>query len=77
MVTVSFDPGFKRKFQRIRDNGAIRKQIRRIIENPLVGKPMRYSRKGTREVHVGSYRISYGYLQDEIIFLDIYHKNQQ
>ena len=40
---------------------------------------MRFARKGTREVYVGSFRLSYAYLKEEgkIIFLDLYHKDEQ
>nr|AAU82856.1 hypothetical protein GZ1D1_43 [uncultured archaeon GZfos1D1] len=40
---------------------------------------MKYARKGTRELYVGSFRLSYAYLKDEdkIIFLDLYHKDEQ
>ena len=59
----------KNKADRVR----IKKQIRKIIENPETGKPMRYARKGTREVYVGSFRLSYAYLKEEnkLIFLDL------
>ncbi len=61
------------------DQERIGKQIKKIIENPEIGKPMRYGRKGTREVYVGSFRLSYDYLkeQNKIIFLDLYHKDEQ
>jgi len=61
------------------DQDRIKKQIRKIIENPGIGKPMRYARKGTREIYIGSFRLSYAYLQEEnkLIFLDIYHKDEQ
>ena len=57
----------------------VNKQIRKIIENPGVGKPMRHARKGTREVYVGSFRLSYAYIRNEnkLIFLDLYHKDEQ
>ena len=57
----------------------IQKQIFRIIENPEIGKPMRYARKGTREVYLPPFRLSYCYIkeEDKIIFLDLYHKNKQ
>jgi len=57
----------------------IEKLIIKIIENPEIGKPMRYARKGTREVYLGSFRLSYAYdLSTEILtFLDIYHKDAQ
>jgi len=40
---------------------------------------MKYSRKGTRELYVKPYRISYSYIQHEskIIFLNLYHKDEQ
>lgn len=40
---------------------------------------MRNVRKGTREVYVKPYRLSYYFNKNEnlIIFLDFYHKNKQ
>ncbi len=66
----------------IKDNifkDRIIKLISKIIENPEIGKPMKYSRKGTREVYITPYRLSYVYIQEEnkLIFLDIYHKDKQ
>ncbi|MFH0961542.1 MAG: type II toxin-antitoxin system RelE/ParE family toxin [archaeon] len=57
----------------------IEKQILRILENPEVGKPMRYNRRGTREVRVGSFRLSYYYEKEVglLFFLDFYHKDWQ
>ena len=57
----------------------IKNQIKKILENPEIGKPMRYARKGTRELYTGSFRLSYAYLKNEnkIIFLDLYHKDEQ
>ena len=56
-----------------------KKQILKIITNPLCGKPMRNVRKGTREVRVKPYRLSYYYDNENnhIIFLDFYHKDKQ
>jgi len=47
--------------------------------NPELGKPMRYSRKGTREVYISPFRLSYFYLkeEDKLIILDLYHKDKQ
>jgi mRNA-degrading endonuclease RelE of RelBE toxin-antitoxin system len=57
----------------------IKKQIKKIIEQPEIGKPMRYARKGTREMYIGSYRLAYAYIKDQnkLIFLDLYHKDEQ
>lgn len=82
MVKVEFDSHFERKTRKIKNEEEklkVKKQIVKIIENPEIGKPMRYARKGTREVYTGSFRLSYAYLEKEnkLVFLDIYHKDEQ
>lgn len=55
------------------------KLIKKIIENPEIGKPLMYTRKGTREAYMAPFRLSYAYSKDEekIYLLDIYHKDEQ
>lgn len=82
MVTVAYDDKFERTIKKIKDRGLkekVKKQIRRIIENPEKGKPMRYTRKDTREVYIQPFRLSYAYLknEDKIVFLELYHKDEQ
>ena len=82
MVAVSYDSLFEKRFKKIKDEllkFKVKKQIIKIIENPEIGKPMRYSRKDTREVYVSPFRLSYMYIknEDKVIFLDLYHKDQQ
>ena len=82
MVRVKFDFNFEKKIKKIKnqaDKIKVKKQITRIIQDPEIGKPMRYSRKGTREVYVSPFRLSYFYIKEEnqIIFLDLYHKDNQ
>jgi len=82
MVIAVFDPPFEKLFSKIKDTALkerIIKQFIKIRENPEVGKPMRYGRKGTREVYVPPFRLSYLYILEEnkIIFLDLYHKDEQ
>ena len=57
----------------------IKKLIRKIIDVPEIGKPMRYFRKGTREVYVSPFRLSYEFdkEKDLLTFLNIYHKDEQ
>jgi len=40
---------------------------------------MKYSRKGTREVYIGHFRLSYLYLphENKIVFFELYHKDEQ
>jgi mRNA-degrading endonuclease RelE of RelBE toxin-antitoxin system len=52
MVTVSYHPSFEKQIRKIKNEGLkqrIKLQISKIIENPEIGKPMRFGRKGTRE----------------------------
>lgn len=79
--TVKYDKNFKKIFKKldksIKDRA--KKQIIKIIDDPKVGKPMRNVRKGTREVYVKPYRLSYYFDEEKdlIIFLDFYHKDKQ
>jgi len=82
MVNVLFDENFQRTISKIKDqevHKSIKNKIKKIIDNPEIGKPMRNVRKGTREVYSGSFRLSYVYHKekDTIEFLDFYHKDEQ
>jgi len=80
VVTVIFDPIFKKNFKKIRDSALkekIIKQISKIKENPEVGKPMMYDRKGTRELYIPPFRLSYKIEGDTVYILALYHKDLQ
>lgn len=81
MVNVKYDDNFEKIIRKLDGSLKIKvkKQIAKIIENPLVGKPMRNVRKGTREVYISPFRLSYYYseAEDLIYFLDFYHKDEQ
>ncbi|MEK6912919.1 MAG: type II toxin-antitoxin system RelE/ParE family toxin [Nanoarchaeota archaeon] len=82
MVRLRRDKAFEVKFKKIKDNllrERVKKQIEKIILNPEVGKPMMYGRKGTRELYLSPFRLSYLYLKSEdvITLLDLYHKDKQ
>jgi len=82
MVRIIFTEEFKKIFSTIKDNSLkeqIIKKIEKIKLSPEMGKPMRFNRKGTREVYVGSFRLSYSYNSSEgiLYLLDFYHKDKQ
>ena len=82
MLTIERKPYFIRKIKKIKHKKfkeQLISKIKKILENPEIGKPMKHSRKGTRELYVKPYRIAYAYLKKEkkIIFLEIYHKDEQ
>ncbi len=81
-LKVEYSNSFKKSFSKIKDKlfkEKIKKQVEKIIDNPLIGKPMRNERKGTREVYIKPFRLAYSYYENEliIIFLEIYHKDNQ
>ncbi len=80
MVGLTFEESFKKDFKRIKDEEIKRKiikQIEKIQENPEIGKPMRYGRKGTRELYISPFRLSYMIEGENIYILALYHKDQQ
>ena len=82
MVRVVFVKKFQELFYKIKDNSLkekIIKQIEKIKQNPEVGKPMRNVRKGTKELYIKPFRLSYLYIINEnmVYILDLYHKDKQ
>ena len=80
MVNVEFDSFFEKKVKKIKDSSLkekVKKQIAKIIQEPEIGKPMRFSQKGTREVYIKPFRLSYFYHKNTIVFLELYHKDEQ
>ena len=82
MVEVFFGDNFTKTLSQIKGQltkTRIRKQIQKLRNNPDAGKPMKYERKGTRELYIKPFRLSYVYLasEDRIILLDLYHKKKQ
>ena len=51
----------------------LKKQIKKIIENPEVGKPLKY-RKGERLLYIWPFRLIYSIKEEELILLKFEHK---
>jgi len=80
VVEVIFDPGFKKDFKKIKDKSIkekIIKQVSKIKGNPDIGKPVRFDRKGTRELYIPPWRLSYKFEGDAVYVLALYHKDLQ
>ena len=82
MVEVIFAPKFKHSFSKIKDKllrEKIIKQVSKIKTNPTIRKPMGNVRKGTRELYISPFRLSYAYhIPSETVYiLDLYHKKKQ
>jgi len=53
MLTVEHKSNFLKKICKIKDNSIkerVKNQIKKILEYPEIGKPMKCARKGTREL---------------------------
>ena len=80
MVEVIFDLNFKKDFKKIKDKSIkekIIKQVSKIKDNPEIGKPMRFDRKGTRELYISPWRLSYKFEENVVYILALYHKDEQ
>ena len=49
------------------------RQIDKILREPAIGKPLRYTLKNRRRVHVGSFVLIYEFRNGELRFLDFDH----
>jgi len=80
MLDIDYKKDFLKIISKIKNGtNKIKKQVEKILETPEIGKPMKYGRKGTREVYIALYRLAYAYMPSEnkLIFLKIYHKDEQ
>jgi len=82
MVTVAYSSHVEKTIRKIQDASLkerVKARIKRIINDPESGKPMRWCRKNTREVYIPPFRLSYCYdkKNDTLVFLALYHKDEQ
>lgn len=54
----------------------IENQIEKVLEDPAVGKPLRYSLRNLRRLHVGSFVLVYELQNGELRFLDFDHHDK-
>lgn len=60
----------KNLFAQIEDN------IFKILREPNIGKPLRYSLKNRRRVHIGSFVLVYEFHNGELRFIDFDHHDK-
>ena len=53
----------------------IKNQIRKILENPFIGKPLRYKR-GERALYIHTFRLIYAVRGEAIILLKFDHRKR-
>lgn len=81
MYEVTYSETFRKSIRKVTDAATrerITKQILRIMEDPTVGKPLRYELKNKRSLRVHPFRIIYEYTADEgkIILHSFEHRKE-
>ena len=56
--------------------GRLAKEIRKVLKNPEIGKPLRHSLKSYRRTHVGSFVLVYEVVGSSVFFLDFDHHDR-
>lgn len=51
-------------------------KMERIINDPTVGKPLRYTLKNRRRIHINSFVLVYEFHNDEVRFIDFDHHDR-
>ena len=54
----------------------LEKSVKKVIENPEIGKPLRHSYRNCRSVRVGKFRIIYKLERYKIIFITFEHRGK-
>lgn len=54
----------------------IENQIIKILREPNIGKPLRYTLRNRRRMHVGSFVLIYEFYQGELRFIDFDHHDR-
>ena len=70
---------FVRDVKKLRDKKTkerIDAEVRRIRENPDVGKPLGYGLKGEKTVRIPPYRLIYAVIGNNLILLSFEHRDE-
>ncbi len=76
MVEIIYTDKFEKEIKKLDSSIKIKviKQIEKIIQDPKIGKPLRYDLKGERTIYVKPYRIIYAFHEDTLTFLRVEHR---
>lgn len=78
MVEVIYTEKFEKEVKKLDFSlkQKVIKQIEKIIQNPNIGKPLKYNLKGERTIYVKPYRIIYAFKENTIFFLRCEHRKK-
>ena len=82
MVTIRnviWTDKFERELRKVRDKelkARARKRIKEVVENPEIGKPLRFELKGERSVRIPPYSLIYAVKGDTLYLLRFEHRKE-
>ncbi|MBR9689748.1 MAG: type II toxin-antitoxin system RelE/ParE family toxin [Candidatus Altiarchaeota archaeon] len=68
---------FEKDLKKIKDSAIKKKlknQLRKIVKNPEVGKPLKYGLKGERTVRIKPFRLIYALMGSKLVLLRFEHR---
>lgn len=77
MVRVLWTQKFEQDMKDVKHpviNERVLKQVKKIAENPDIGKPLKYALKGERTVYIKPYRLIYAVEAGTLILLRFEHR---
>jgi mRNA-degrading endonuclease RelE of RelBE toxin-antitoxin system len=54
----------------------LKKQLTKVIENPSVGKPLRFDLKGERTIYIKPFRLIYAFSDGKLYLLRFEHRKK-
>lgn len=78
---VAFSKDIEKSFKKLKKNDPaffkrIQGQIDKILREPHIGKPLRYTLQNRRRVHINPFVLVYEFHKGELRFLDIDHHDK-
>ena len=79
MTKIELSEKFKSQLRKLKDEklrDSIEKALKDLLEDPNIGKPLRYSFKGFRAMRIGKYRLIYAIDGDVVKVYAIKHRKK-
>lgn len=77
IVEIVYTSKFENDVKKLKDSSvkkSLEKHIAKVIENPVIGKPLSYALKGERSVSIPPYRLIYAVIGKKLILLRFEHR---
>ncbi|MFG1415847.1 MAG: type II toxin-antitoxin system RelE/ParE family toxin [Thermoplasmataceae archaeon] len=79
ITSIVYTSKFEHEVKKVRDKKIkerLEKNIKIIIENPEIGKPLKYALKGERTIRIAPFRLIYAIDGNSIILLRFEHRSE-